>query len=167
LTEQIAHVNGIDICYETFGDATDRPLLLVQGAVGQMIWWATARAMPRALYEAGAQPDPEVIAHWTRSLRSAADVATLGRYAFQYAYETKGGHQGVHVSCPTLIVHGGRDRIIPVYSSRELHQQIPGSDFVVLPKSGHCPQLDNPAEVVRLTVALLKRVGDTAERTTQ
>jgi pimeloyl-ACP methyl ester carboxylesterase len=41
--------------------------------------WSTARVMPRALYGAGARPDPEVIAHWTRSLRSAVDVATLGR----------------------------------------------------------------------------------------
>jgi hypothetical protein len=42
MTEQIAHVNDIDICYETFGDATDRPLLLVQGAIGQMICWDTS-----------------------------------------------------------------------------------------------------------------------------
>lgn len=33
----------------------------------------------------------------------------------------------------TLIVHGARDRIIPVHSSRIVHQQIAGSDFVVLP----------------------------------
>jgi pimeloyl-ACP methyl ester carboxylesterase len=121
--------------------------------------WATTRAMPRVLYGPEARPDPEVIAHWTRSLTSAADVATYGRYAFQYAYETKGGHSDVRVTCPTLVVHGAYDRIIPVRSSRTLHQRIPGSDFVVLPKSGHCPQLDNPAEVVQLALALLDRVG--------
>jgi pimeloyl-ACP methyl ester carboxylesterase len=126
--------------------------------------WATTRAMPRVLYGPDARPDPEVIAHWTRSLASAADVATYGRYAFQYAYETKGGHSDVGVTCPTLIVHGARDRIIPVRSSRTLHQLIPDSDFVVLPKSGHCPQLDNPTEVVQLTLALLDRAGDSVER---
>lgn len=41
MTEKIAHVNDIDICYETFGESTGRPLLLVQGAIGQMIWWDT------------------------------------------------------------------------------------------------------------------------------
>jgi pimeloyl-ACP methyl ester carboxylesterase len=46
-----------------------------------------------------------------------------------------------------------------VYSSRALHQLIAGSDFVVLPKSGHCPQLDNPDEVVRLTLSMLERNG--------
>ncbi|MDT5019245.1 MAG: hypothetical protein QOD39_5405 [Mycobacterium sp.] len=127
--------------------------------------WATTRAMPKVLYGPDARPDPEVIAQWTRLLTSASDVATYGRYAFQYAYETKGGHSDVRVTCPTLIVHGARDRIFPVRSSRILLELIPGSDFVVLPKSGHCPQLDNPTEVVRLTLALLERAGDSAKRT--
>lgn len=120
---------------------------------------ATTWAMPRVLYGPGIRPDPEIVAQWTRLFESAADVATYGRYAFQYAYETRGGHCDVHVSCPTLVVHGARDRIIPVYSSRALHQLIAGSDFVVLPKSGHCPQLDNPDEVVRLTLSMLERNG--------
>jgi pimeloyl-ACP methyl ester carboxylesterase len=70
-------------------------------------------------------------------------------------HETRAGHDGINVTCPTLIVHGARDRIVPVAASRLLHQQIPGSDLVVLPHSGHCPQLDNPSEVVRLTLRLL------------
>jgi pimeloyl-ACP methyl ester carboxylesterase len=114
--------------------------------------------MPRALYGPGATPDPEVVAHWTRSLTSVADVAMLGRYAFQYAYETKGGHRDVRIGCPTVIVHGARDRIVPVYSSRVLHQQIPGSELVVLPRSGHCPQLDAPSEVAGLVLGVLDRV---------
>jgi pimeloyl-ACP methyl ester carboxylesterase len=120
--------------------------------------WATRKAMPRALYGPNARPDPEVVAHWVGSLQSFADVATLGRYAFQYAHETKGGHRDVRVNCPTLIVHGAKDKIIPVNSSRELHQQIPGSELVVLPRSGHCPQLDAPSEVVRLVLRVLDRV---------
>ena len=34
--------NGIDICYQTFGDPTDRPLLLVMGLGGPMTWWPLA-----------------------------------------------------------------------------------------------------------------------------
>jgi pimeloyl-ACP methyl ester carboxylesterase len=56
-------------------------------------------------------------------------------------------------------VHGACDRIIPVHASRTLHRQISGSELVVLPRSGHCPQLDNPDEVVRLTLRLLDRTG--------
>ena len=36
---QIAHANGIDICYEIFGDPTAEPLLLIMGLGAQMIHW--------------------------------------------------------------------------------------------------------------------------------
>ncbi|HKS20268.1 MAG TPA: alpha/beta hydrolase [Bradyrhizobium sp.] len=36
---QIAHANGIDICYEIFGDAHAEPLLLIMGLGAQMIHW--------------------------------------------------------------------------------------------------------------------------------
>ncbi|WP_330252813.1 alpha/beta fold hydrolase [Nocardia sp. NBC_00565] len=39
MVENFAPVNGIDICYETFGDANSQPLLLVHGIHGQMISW--------------------------------------------------------------------------------------------------------------------------------
>jgi pimeloyl-ACP methyl ester carboxylesterase len=39
MAEQFADVNGIQVCYETFGDAERPPLLLIMGLGGQMIWW--------------------------------------------------------------------------------------------------------------------------------
>ena len=39
MTAQIAHVNGIDICYEIFGDASAEPMLLIMGLGAQMIHW--------------------------------------------------------------------------------------------------------------------------------
>ncbi len=120
--------------------------------------WATQLAAKRVLYGSGAAVDPTVLGHWSDSLSRPYALATLGRYAFQYALETTGGHRGIEVACPTLIVHGARDRIIPVQASRTLHRQIPGSDLVVLPRSGHCPQLDDPDEVVRLTLRLLEGI---------
>lgn len=37
--EKIAHVNGVDIWYETFGNKEDAPLLLIMGCGGQAILW--------------------------------------------------------------------------------------------------------------------------------
>lgn len=121
--------------------------------------WATALGARTALYGPGTGAGPEVIAQWRQSMASMADVATLGRYAVQYAYETREGHSGVEVRCPAVIVHGKRDRIIPVDASRMLHQQIPGSSLVVLPTAGHCPQLDAPDEVVQLILGMLAKVA--------
>jgi pimeloyl-ACP methyl ester carboxylesterase len=36
---QIAHANGIDLCYEIFGDADAEPMLLIMGLGTQMIHW--------------------------------------------------------------------------------------------------------------------------------
>ena len=36
---QIAHANGIDLCYEIFGDADAEPMLLIMGLGAQMIHW--------------------------------------------------------------------------------------------------------------------------------
>lgn len=136
----------------------------VWSAVGRIpvpapaVRWATGLAARRVLYGPGAVVDPGVVRRWCESAAAPGALETLGRYAFQYAVETTDGHREVDVRCPTLIVHGGRDRIIPVHSSRILHRQIPGSDLVVLPRSGHCPQLDDPATVVRLAMRLVEKI---------
>ena len=36
---QIARANGIDICYEIFGDSNAEPMLLIMGLGAQMIHW--------------------------------------------------------------------------------------------------------------------------------
>ena len=36
---QIAHANGIDLCYEIFGDADAEPMMLIMGLGAQMIQW--------------------------------------------------------------------------------------------------------------------------------
>jgi pimeloyl-ACP methyl ester carboxylesterase len=39
VSEQIAHANGIDLAYDTYGDATDPTLLLIMGLAVQMVGW--------------------------------------------------------------------------------------------------------------------------------
>ena len=39
---QIARVNGIEICYEIFGDAEAQPMLLIMGLGAQMVLWDKA-----------------------------------------------------------------------------------------------------------------------------
>ena len=49
--EKLVEANGIDLCYETFGAASDPALLLVMGLGAQMIWWEADFC--RALAERG------------------------------------------------------------------------------------------------------------------
>ncbi len=40
--EQFAHINGIDICYEIFGEPTAEPMFLIMGLGAQMVLWDDA-----------------------------------------------------------------------------------------------------------------------------
>jgi pimeloyl-ACP methyl ester carboxylesterase len=39
VSECYASLDGIDVCYETLGDPDGRPLLLIMGLSGPLIWW--------------------------------------------------------------------------------------------------------------------------------
>ena len=48
------------------------------------------------------------------------------------------------VNVPTLICWGEHDRVLPLISGKLLHTKIPGSEFVVFPKTGHMAYLEDP-----------------------
>jgi pimeloyl-ACP methyl ester carboxylesterase len=50
-----------------------------------------------------------------------------------------------HIGCPTLIIHGAEDAIIPVIEAEAMHLAIPGSRLVVFPRVGHLANLEDPA----------------------
>ena len=53
------------------------------------------------------------------------------------------------VKQPTLILWGGRDRLIPPAVGRSFQQQITGSELVVFDALGHVPQEEDPAQSVQ------------------
>jgi pimeloyl-ACP methyl ester carboxylesterase len=73
------------------------------------------------------------------------------------ALETATGYDSDHITCPLLVIHGRKDRIIPVHASQRLHESVPASTLVVLPNSGHCPQLDDPSGLARHVLQFIDR----------
>lgn len=49
------------------------------------------------------------------------------------------------IACPTLVVWGQRDRLVPVRDADEYEQLIPNARKVVYARTGHVPQLERPA----------------------
>lgn len=49
------------------------------------------------------------------------------------------------IKVPTLILWGGKDRLIPPRWGDAFHRDIPGSQLVVFPGLGHVPQEEDPA----------------------
>lgn len=50
------------------------------------------------------------------------------------------------ISCPSLVITGDEDVIIPVAEAETMHGAMPGSSIVVLPRVGHLANLEAPAE---------------------
>ena len=48
------------------------------------------------------------------------------------------------LNCPTLIVWGRHDRLLPLWMGQQLHHLIQDSEFVVWDDAGHCPMIEHP-----------------------
>jgi len=44
---------------------------------------------------------------------------------------------------PNLIVHGGKDRIVPLSAARDVAQRVPHAAFEVIPRAGHLPYMSH------------------------
>ncbi|MEM7337866.1 MAG: alpha/beta hydrolase [Actinomycetota bacterium] len=77
-TERRAAANGIELCYDTFGDPADPALLLVAGFTAQMVSWR--REFCEMFAEAGfhvIRYDNRDVGHSTKTTGDAPDVLTL------------------------------------------------------------------------------------------
>lgn len=62
------------------------------------------------------------------------------------------------ISCPTLILHGTADRIVPVENGRLLAERIPGAELVLLQGAGHVYHSERPEEADAAVLSFLDRV---------
>jgi len=60
------------------------------------------------------------------------------------------------IAAPTLVLHGGQDRLTPVANARVLAARIPGATLRVLPKAGHAYLFEDPAASHRLFLDWLR-----------
>jgi pimeloyl-ACP methyl ester carboxylesterase len=59
------------------------------------------------------------------------------------------------VAVPTLVIWGGRDRLIPPADGERFARDVAGSRLVVFDELGHVPQEEDPAGTVRVLEAFL------------
>ena len=114
----------------------------------------------RLLYADPTKADPTVLARFIGQVPDQAHLRNLLADARAVALETAAGYDSEHVICPLLVIHGRKDRIIPVHASRRLHDSVPASTLIVMPNSGHCPQLDDPSELAGHVLQFIDR-GET------
>jgi 3-oxoadipate enol-lactonase len=54
------------------------------------------------------------------------------------------------IRCPTLVIHGEQDPLVPVENGRLLAQRIPGARFELLENCGHLPHHEWPEQTAKL-----------------
>jgi pimeloyl-ACP methyl ester carboxylesterase len=93
-------------------------------------------------------------------LASARSVlATAGRLGgLPYRREIRS------VTAPVLLVHGERDRLVPVAVARAAARANPAWSLTVLPDAGHVPHLEVPRETATVVAGWLDGAGRSAAR---
>lgn len=61
------------------------------------------------------------------------------------------------INIPTLVIQGEKDLLLPVHMAIEVHRNIKGSSFVVIPRAGHTLNLEHVSDVSRLILDFIRQ----------
>lgn len=64
------------------------------------------------------------------------------------------------ITCPTLIIHGAKDRIVPPWVAQRLSQHLPYAELHLLPHVGHIPHVEDQDKVTQLITDWYQRNFD-------
>jgi pimeloyl-ACP methyl ester carboxylesterase len=142
----------------TWAGAARTPLLLRFAGLrlpipSRLFWLAITPIARRLVYAKGRRADRTVMARFFTFIQARGGTSWLARDAAALAKELANGHGTIEVESPLLIVHGGKDRIVPIRGSKALHAALPGSQLHIERTWGHCPQLDDPAGLAQLVTS--------------
>ncbi len=122
--------------------------------------WMLPRALVAAsLHQVYGDParvdDARVERHYELLLREGNRAALVQRLQQQ----RRGEHAERlrELKLPTLILWGGRDRLIPPSAAQRFRRDIHGSELVVFDDLGHVPQEEDPARTAAVVRAFLQR----------
>ncbi len=84
---------------------------------------------------------------------------TLASLAWNPSHDPKLERRLERVRCPTLIIWGEHDRLIPAVYGERYQQLITGAKLVMLQNTGHMPMFERPAEWSEAIIAFLLNGG--------
>jgi pimeloyl-ACP methyl ester carboxylesterase len=85
---------------------------------------------------------------------------TTARLGWQPRLHDPDLHKWLHrIQLPTLILWGEEDRVLPPAYAAAYHQRIAGSRRIMLPRCGHLPHRERPAETAAAIMEFLAEVG--------
>ena len=123
-----------------------------------------SRLLPRSMIESSVRNvygDPDKVddglveRYYQLTLRAGNRQALRQRFAQAPSGEL---HERIgELELPTLIIWGGRDRLIPVSNAERFAADIEGSQLVLFEALGHVPQEEEPQRTVAVLISFLAR----------
>lgn len=130
---------------------------------GFLVRKVAEQVVPRLLYADAGAADAAQVRRFTALFPDYRATTTRLEQARQLVAELADAYRLESVRVPLLVVACGKDKLVTAASGRQLHTLVPHSRLLVREDWGHCPQLDDPAEIAEL----LSYFAASAVRTTQ
>lgn len=112
-----------------------------------------------ALYSPGfAAGHPEHVREDVAIGRRNPQPAHAGRRQWEAMRSWSSWERLDRIACPTLVLHGTEDRVIPVANARLLASRIPGARLVLLDGAGHLYHSEQPEAADAAVLAFLDEV---------
>jgi pimeloyl-ACP methyl ester carboxylesterase len=86
----------------------------------------------------------------------------FARFAWQFPDNPRLGRYLYRITCPTLILWGEHDRVVPLQHGQAYRQAIAAAELVVVPACGHLPHLERPEAVSERVLSFLRRLDRSA-----
>ena len=94
--------------------------------------------------------DEAVVGAFTTHIGTQRDVVRLLATGKRLLPEIKAPFRFASVSCPVMLVWGERDRMVSSSGAEQVLAGIPGTQVELLPRCGHCPQIEEPDRLAEL-----------------
>jgi pimeloyl-ACP methyl ester carboxylesterase len=121
------------------------PQVAVRRAVGST-YRVLAFASPR-------RADEAVVGAFTSHFGSQRDVVRLLATGRRVLPELRTPFDLARVRCPVLVVWGERDRMVAHSGADRIVAELPDTEVELLPRCGHCPQIEEPERLAELLAA--------------
>ncbi|HSM21053.1 MAG TPA: alpha/beta hydrolase, partial [Rubrivivax sp.] len=111
-----------------------------------------------SVYGDPARVTPELVDRYFELTLREGNRRALGQ-RLQAMVVDEGAEQLTRITQPTLVLWGGRDRLVPPSVAQVFKQQIAGSRLVVFDELGHVPHEEDPARTVAPVKELLRSLN--------
>ena len=106
----------------------------------------TRDGLRNAVYDPDTISDADVDAYYAPLRTAGGTTAFVARLQQRVPVERVARIRTI--TAPTLVITGDTDRLVPPAMARQYHELIPGSELLVLERTGHLPQEERPEQVV-------------------